>query len=129
MTIEDVDLNFESEIFDYEVTVLRNVTSLEIDAVPTDSEASVTIDNPENLEIGENTVTIEVDNDGNIKTYTIKVTKLDEEDITLANLKSLTIEGYTIDFKEDVYEYNLKIGDVNFLVIDAIPKVVQHKLK
>ena len=123
LTIEDVDLNFESEIFDYEVTVLRNVTSLEIDAVPTDSEASVTIDNPKNLEIGENTVTIEVDNDGNIKTYTIKVTKLDEEDITLANLKSLTIEGYTIDFKEDVYEYNLKIGDVNFLVIDAIPKV------
>ena len=129
LTIDEVDLNFESEIFDYEVTVLRNVSSLEIEAIPTDNEATVKIDNPRNLEIGENTVKIEVDNDGNIKTYTIKVTKLDEEDITLANLKSLTIEGYTINFQEDVYEYNLEIGDVNFLVIDAIPKVDTAKVE
>ena len=129
LTIDEVDLNFESEIFDYEVTVLRNVSSLEIEAIPTDNEATVKIDNPKNLEIGENTVKIEVDNDGNIKTYTIKVTKLDEEDITLANLKSLTIEGYTINFQEDVYEYNLEIGDVNFLVIDAIPKVDTAKVE
>ena len=122
LKITDVDLDFESEKYDYEVTVLKNVDKLKIDAVASDEDSLIKIDNPDSIQIGENTVKIEVSNDGNINTYTIKVTKLDEENNSLANLSSLKIDNYELEFKEDKYEYDLKIGDVNFLVIDAVPK-------
>ena len=74
-----------------EIKVLKNVSKLEIEATPNDSKATVKVTNPENLEIGENSVKIEVTNDGNLKTYNVKVIKLDEEDTKLANLNSLKI--------------------------------------
>ena len=123
LKIKNASLDFQSGVFDYEIKVLRNVTKLEIEATANDSKAEVKVTNPDNLEIGDNTVKVEVTNDGNLKTYTIKVVKLDEEDTKLANLSSLKIEGYELDFKEDVYEYDLKIGDINFLKIEATPKV------
>ncbi len=123
LTIKNAKLEFESGVFDYETTVLKSVDSLEIEAIATDSNAKVEIKNANNLVIGENTVTILVTNDGNTKTYTIKVTKLEQEDKSLANLKSLKIDGYTLDFKEDKYEYDLKIGDVNYLSIEALPLI------
>lgn len=123
LKISNVSLDFESGVFDYEIKVLKNVDVLEIDAVPNDSKAEVEIDQPKKLEIGENLVKITVNNDGNSKTYQIKVNKLDEEDQSLANLKSLEIEGYELNFKENIYEYDLKIGDVNFLKINALPKI------
>lgn len=128
LKISNASFEFESGVFDYEVTVLKSVEKLEIEAIPNDLDANIKIDNP-TLEIGENTVKIEVENDGNKKTYTLKVTKLDEEDKNLANLESLTIEGYELEFKEDKYEYDLTIGDVNFLVIDAIPKVSDSEVE
>lgn len=123
LKISNVSLDFESGVFDYEIKVLKNVDVLEIDAVPNDSKAEVEIDQPKKLEIGENLVKITVNNDGNSKTYQIKVNKLDEEDQSLANLKSLEIEGYELNFKENIYEYDLKIVDVNFLKINALPKI------
>lgn len=123
LSISNISFDFERGVFDYEVTVLRNIESLEIEYETTDKDATVKVDNPKKLDFGENIVKLEVTNDGNIKTYTIKVTKLDEEDKGLANLKSLKIEGYELDFKEDKYEYNLTIGDVNFLSIKATPKL------
>lgn len=128
LKISNASFEFESGVYDYEVTVLKSVEKLEIEAIPNDLDANIKIDNP-TLEIGENTVKIEVDNDGNKKTYTIKVNKLNEEDKNLANLESLTIEGYELEFKADKYEYDLKIGDVNFLVIDAIPKVEDSEVE
>lgn len=123
LTITGATLNFKSDVYDYETNVLKSVEQLEITATPTDLDANVTITKPDNLEIGENVVTIKVENDGNINTYTVKVVRLNQDDRSLANLESLKIKGYELDFKEDQYEYDLKIGDVNFLSIDAKPKV------
>ncbi len=123
LTIKNQKLDFSSDVTDYEIKVLKNVEKLEIDAKATDSKSQVKITNPK-LSIGENEVKIEVSNDGNKNTYTIKVIKLDEDDKTLANLKSLKIENYDIDFVADKYEYELKVDpDVNFLVIDAKSKI------
>lgn len=117
LKIENYDIDFSKDKTNYEITVLKNVNQLDIKATPTDTDATVKIDAPTTLEIGENTITITVSNDGNVKVYTLKVTKLDQEDKSLANLKSLKIEGYDLKFKEDKYEYDLKIGDVNVLNI------------
>ena len=116
-------------MFDYEITVLKNIDNLEIETVTTDSDANVSIDGADKLEFGENTVTITVENDENIKTYTIKVKRLESEDNSLANLKSLEIEKYSLDFQEDKYEYDLKIGDDNYLVIKALPKIDTGKVE
>ncbi len=118
ITIENYELDFNKDTTDYEISVLKDVEKLEIKATPTDVDAEVKIEGNENLQIGENKITITVTNDGTIKTYTIKVNKLDEEDKSLANLESLTIKGYDLDFKEDKYEYDLEIGDDNTLDID-----------
>ena len=123
LTIKNYKINFESGVFDYEISVLKNVDKLEIETTTTDSEAKVSIDGNDKLEFGENNVVITVENDGNIKNYNIKVIRLETDDASLANLKSLEIEKYSIDFKEDTYEYDLKIGDDNYLVITALPKV------
>ena len=117
LKIENYDIDFSKEVTDYEITVLKNVDKLEVTATPTDNDATVKVDMPNTLEIGSNTITITVTNDGNTKVYTVKVNKLEQEDKSLANLKSLKIKGYDLDFKEDKYEYDLKIGDINVLDI------------
>ena len=104
LTIKNVKLNFESGITDYELSVLKSVDKLEITAVPTDQNAKIAIEGADKLEIGENTVKILVENDENTKTYTLKVKRLESEDKSLANLKSLTIEKYKLDFDENKYE-------------------------
>jgi len=128
LKIKNASIDFESGVLDYETSVLRSVETLEIEAEPTDKEATVKIDKPKTLEIGENTVKIKVTNDGNEKTYVIKVTRLNE-DKSLANLESLEIEGYEIDFKEDKYEYDLKIKDENYLVIEALAKAEEAEVE
>ena len=123
ITIKNAKIDFESEVYDYELSVSKSVDKLEIDATPTNQDSKVTINGADKLQIGENTITIDVENDDNTKTYTIKVTRLETDDKSLANLKSIEIEKYELDFKEDKYEYDLKIGDDNYLVIKALPKV------
>ena len=122
LTIKNHEIEFDSEVTDYELKVLKNVDKLDIKAVAASKNANVKITNPK-LVVGENEVKIEVSNDGNTNTYIIKVTKLNEDDKTLANLKSLEIDNYEIDFKPDKYEYTLKIENENYLVINAIAKL------
>lgn len=124
LTIKDHDIDFNSEVTDYELKVLKNVDKLDIKAQASDSKANVKITNPK-LNVGANEVKIEVMNDGNTNTYIIKVIKLNEDDKTLANLKSLTIENYDIDFKPDKYEYDLKIENENYLSIKALAKMTE----
>ena len=129
LTIKNAKINFESGVFDYEITVLKSIDKLEIEAVATASDAKVDIEGADKLEFGENTVVITVENDENIKTYTIKVKRLESDDNSLSNLKSLEIENYSLDFQEDKYEYDLKIGDDNYLVIEALPKMETSKVE
>ena len=124
LTVKNYDIDFNSEVNDYEIKVLKNVDKLDIKAEPNSKDADIKITNPK-LTVGENEVKIEVSNDGSTNTYTIKVTKLNEDDKTLANLKSLTIENYELEFKPDKYEYDLKIEDENHLIINALAKNTQ----
>ena len=128
LTIKNHKIDFSSEVTDYEIKVLKNVSKLDIEAKATDRNANVKITNP-TLQIGENTVKIEVSNDGNTNTYQIKVTKLDEDDKTLGNLKSLSIDNYEIDFSPNKYEYDLYLADENYLKIDATPKMEESEVE
>lgn len=79
--------NFKSEVFEYEVKIKgNNIKVLDINAKANNDEAIMNITGNENLQLGENIITIELkgQDDKEITTYKIKVIK-DKSDLDLAN--------------------------------------------
>lgn len=121
---------FNKDVKEYALTVLNEITIVNITATPEDSKATVAVEGNEELKEGENTVTVKVTaEDGSTTNYTIKVTRSRAK----LSLQSLAIkyenqEGQVIDiplnpeFKFDVTEYSLQDLEywVNKLDIEAI---------
>ena len=95
---------------DYEVNVSHSKNTIEIGAVVNDSNATVTGDiGIKNLNVGINNFTISVKaQNGDIKTYTIKVTREGNSD---NSLKSLTIFGITPTWNDSSKQYELTVGN------------------
>lgn len=95
---------------DYEINVSYSQNTIEIDATANDSNATVTGDiGIKNLNIGINNFTINVKaQNGDIKTYTIKVTRDGNSD---NSLKSLSIFGITPTWNESSKQYELTVGN------------------
>lgn len=100
---------FPSDTLDYSLTVDTNVSEVTISAVATDSYATVTGDiGKKALTFGDNTFYIKVKaENGNIKTYTIIVKRLDKRS-NENGLKTLTVSNIYFDFKVDQYRYDLE---------------------
>ena len=97
-----------------------SVNKLEIEAVPTNKNAKVKIEQ-EDLVVGLNTIKIIVTNDQASSEYTLLVTREENIDKSLANLKSLSVKEYAkLDFDENVLDYTLKFSEIpKSLTIDA----------
>ena len=110
----------------YSVTIPSNVDSLNVIAKAEDSKAKVNISGNKNLEVGTNTIKVEVtaENGKTTKTYEVSVTKLATEDEKPGNLldednknttklylKSLSIEGLelTPSFDKNIFSYEATI--------------------
>ena len=109
---------FSSDITEYTLTVGMDVSSLDIEAVPSDEASEVTITGNDELLEGTNTVEIVVTaEDGTERTYTINVIKGEGAGLGLAEL---TINGYTLNpaFSPEIYEYTLEINDLTVTSID-----------
>lgn len=87
LTIGSLKLSpeFKTNVYEYSVTYIGDSTKLEVQAIPTDEKYEVEIVGNDNLQEGENFVTVLVSeaNGNNIATYQIKVHKslVDEEAI------------------------------------------------
>lgn len=109
----------------YTLTVDSDVTSLDIEALPTDPSALVKISGNSFLVNGENTITITVTAPDGIttKTYTITVTKSSSKNNYLSSLEVL---DYSFDREFDkIYQgpYTVEVGnDINSIYIEAIPE-------
>lgn len=80
LTIKGYKINFEKNKFTYELSIDNSITSLDINATPTNSKATVTIDETNNLQVGENFITITVTaEDGTICKYILKITRKENE--------------------------------------------------
>ena len=114
---------FKQDKTEYSVTVPNSVDSLQVLYTTVDKKAKVKVTGNTNLEVGTNTIKVEVTAaDGKTtKTYTIAVTKLATEDSKPGNLiddgkslylSSLSIEGLEISptFSKDVYSYEATIN-------------------
>lgn len=137
LDIDDVNLSpgFDTEIYQYTSDLTKDLTSLEIETIPTTDDTTVEIFGNENLHEGENLITILVKNKktGQTATYQITVNK---------NLQSTDVEG---EGSEQVEEFSwlkpstwgkeeiIKVAIVSVLIvliiIAIILKVKLHKEK
>lgn len=88
LEVKGYQIEFKEDILKYNLTVENTVNKLEINAIPSDSNSTIKIDNPEELKIGENIIKIEVTSQsGDIKTYEIIVTR--KSDAPIIEIKDL----------------------------------------
>lgn len=121
LMINDIDINFNPLINEYNVEVGSNANTIKIEAVANDTKAVVKL--PDNLFLvtGPNQFLVVVTaEDGTVLTYKINVTKLEKLLSNNALLSSLKIDGYDLKFSSDVFEYNIGKIKNNFLDISAI---------
>lgn len=111
LTVSSGSIDFVPSTLEYNIDVSSSVSTIEIQAVPNDTKATVKLPDKLSLETGLNTFAIVVTSeDGSTTTYKINVNKLENIISENALLSSLNISGHTIDFSSDVFEY--KIGNI-----------------
>ena len=112
LTLSDIEIEYEKNKLDYEVTIPYSIDTTEIKAVANDKEAKVEVSMEEFFVVGENFIEIKVTNKEATDTYVIKINRLEKVDETLANLESLEVKGYDLKFNANVYEYNLLYKEI-----------------
>lgn len=129
LTVSSGSIDFIPSTLEYNLDVSSSVSTIEIQAVPNDTKATVKLPDKLSLETGLNTFEIIVTaEDGSTTTYKINVNKLENVISENALLSSLSISGKQINFSSDVFEY--KIGnittsklDINATAIDGNAKI------
>lgn len=124
---EEINPSFEMFTTEYIVQVPEETTSIQIEAIPDDENASVEIiGDTDNLTIGRNQIEIKVTAENGIATqsYYIFVTRGNEEESN-ANLSSLTVKDVELapNFDRNVINYAIEYPqELEKLEIEAIPE-------
>ena len=131
---EGISPDFRKEIKDYYITVLEDVESLAITAIPENENSKVTIVGNKNLKNGLNTISIKVEaEDKQSQTeYKIYVTKTSDLNSANANLENLAIENTVLEptFWEGVTNYKITVdNDVQSLNVLAVPQNEKASVK
>lgn len=126
LEIEEGKLNkeFKSDVLEYQMKVLYDVTKLNIKYEAEEEHAKVEVLGDVNkLKENENIITLKVTSEkGDVKEYKLVVTRLKEGE-TLGNnpdISKLNIKGYDINFSKDKQVYSLKIEKEKILNIEVI---------
>ena len=129
LEIDEYKIDFKPETMEYTFNVEYSVNELHIKAMPEIEDATVTIEE-KTLEVGENEIKIIVTNKKNKGVYILKVTREENIDKSVANLKEITIDEYRrLDFNENVLDYTLKFSKVpEKLTIHAVSKDSDSKI-
>ena len=125
---------FNKDVKEYAITVPNEVTKLNITATPTDSKATVSVPEYEELKEGDNTITISITaEDGTTKTdYVIKATRqkkelaLEKLIIKYTNQNGEVVEvPLTPEFISNIYEYSIETLEywVKKLDIEALANI------
>lgn len=114
ITLDNGKLDFESEVFDYNVTVENEVTNVIATVVPKNETDTVEINGGADLQVGSNELTIKVTSTDNSITniYTIYIIRKEKEEEVSTNslLKNLTIENHKIKFDAKKTEYTITLS-------------------
>lgn len=124
LSIEGITLSpeFKTDVYEYTAKLIGEATSLKINTSATDETAKVEITGNENLQEGENTVTILVTNESGEETvaYQIKVTKSLVDEEALAKQKE-------IEEQEKQRKIILISAVVAAIIIIAIIIIIRHR--
>jgi len=120
-------INFSPEVYTYNFSVASNVDEIDVKGVSESTLSTVKVtdidgNTKENkisskLKVGSNKILIKVTSEsGSSQEYQLIITREDYD--SLENyLSNINIEGYSIEFKRDVYEYELDINNEDYLYI------------
>lgn len=114
ITIDNGKLNFDRNVFMYDVRVLNEVSTINVVATPEDSKAKVEVDSPKSLKEGDNKVVIKVTaENGATQEYSINVKRLKVGEVLgdNPNIANIIITGYNINFNPMTTSYNLKLDN------------------
>lgn len=114
ITIDNGKLNFDKNVFMYDVRVLNEVSTINVVATPEDSKAKVEVDSPKSLKEGDNKVVIKVTaENGATQEYSINVKRLKVGEVLgdNPNIANIIITGYNINFNPMTTSYNLKLDN------------------
>lgn len=134
LTVSNTDIKFEKAKTEYEAVVSRSVDSIFIAAQATDSRAQLVGTGKRDLTLGDNIFKIVVTSkDGKSQTYTIKVTRSEEEltpNESSTLISTLKINDTKIELIEDKYNYVTSVDEeINSLNIEVITKSITAKYK
>lgn len=106
---EEID-DFSKNTTKYFVDVENDTQKVTIKAQAEDSTATVSIDGPKTLNVGDNEYTISVTSESDsIKYYKIIITRADEEESSSTEIKSIKIRGYKLSFDKTSKTFHLNI--------------------
>lgn len=135
LVLSDGNIYFDKGKFFYKTSVGYDVEKIDVIAIPNNDRASVKIEKSDSLLVGKNNIVIVVTAlDGTVGKYEIEIIRegkkeeikkeeTKKEEVKLsddATIKSLVIKGYDLDFKSDIYDYDLLIGSENSLDIKVV---------
>ena len=84
----DLEPEFDPDTTEYQITVPSDVDSVTVNATPNGENATVEVEGNENLQPGENIITVKVTaENGDTETYTITVTKEEEDDEKITSIE------------------------------------------
>lgn len=120
LKIEGNIIDLKESIYEYDVTVDNDIINPYIEVV-VDEGTFYEVKGANDLKVGNNKISIVVSNENEINEYTLNITRLAKDVVSLSSnnyLNNLSIRGYSIGFDKDVLEYNLSIKSEEKLVID-----------
>lgn len=114
LSLSSGKINFDQNVLNYSTRVLYEVEKINVMATPLEDGANIKIEGNDNLKVGENTITVTVTTKNNEQnTYTILVNRLKQGESIgdNPNIKSITVNGYNLNFNYDKSDYKLLISE------------------
>ena len=112
---------FHSDTPNYAFNVENDVDQIDIEAIPEDGNARVTVTRPESprsLNVGNNTfnITVTAEDPDSTRTYTLMARRLSND----ATLSTLTVNGSPVQLIPNVFEYGVDVEDgVSYATVDC----------
>lgn len=120
ISVDDKIIKTSKDKYKYSIKVNNDVSKVNITGVVEHTKAVFTVDNNRDLVEGSNifTITVTAPN-GEKKIYELDIIR-DSLISTNTDLKSISIDGYKLDFSSNITKYELLIKDEEELKIDVV---------
>lgn len=123
LEIENLELDpeFNSDVYEYKSTLKENLDKLDIIAIPAKEDANIEITGNENLQEGENIITVIVKGVDEAETVAYQITVNKEPETQVAKVEEPQNNN------DKIKKYAILAGAVGVLIIIAIAVVVKNK--